>query len=110
RTGKGSEPEVRDPYVPFAVDHDVGRLQIAMQDAPLVRGGEPGADLASDFHRLVLRKASDAPEERSQIFSVHVLHRQKRPTVGVADVVGAADVAMGNGSSDADFVVELREP
>jgi hypothetical protein len=39
----GGEPEVGDAQLAARVDHDVGGLQVAMQDAPRVGGGESGA-------------------------------------------------------------------
>ena len=76
--GDGREAEVGDADVTVAVDHHVRRLQVAVQHAALVRGGDPGADLPRDLDRLVLRKAADAAEQRRQILAVHVLHRQER--------------------------------
>jgi hypothetical protein len=93
----------------LAVDHHVRRLQVAVEDAALVRGGNPRADLPRDFDRLVLGEAADAAEQRREILAVDVLHREERGAVGVADVVGPADVAMRDGARDAHFVVELRQ-
>jgi hypothetical protein len=81
-----------------------------VQHAALVRGGERGADLPRHLHRLLLREAADALEQRREVLAVHVFHRQERTAVGLADVVGAADVAVRDGAGEADFVVELREP
>ena len=108
-SGHGRETEVGQADVAVAVDHHVGRLEIAMQHATFVRRRDPGANLPRDLDRLLLRKAADAVQQRRQILPVHVLHRQERAAVGVADVVGAADVAVGDGARDADLVVELRE-
>ena len=96
--------------LPAAVDHDVRRLEIAMHDAPLVRGGEAGADLARDLERAVLRKAADAPEQRREILAVDVLHRQERVALDFVDVVDAADVRMRHLPRHPHFGVELREP
>ena len=80
-----------------------------MQYAALVGGRHTGTDLPRDLDRLLLRKATDAAEQRRQILPVDVLHRQERLAVGVADVVGAADVAVRDRTRDANLVVELRE-
>jgi hypothetical protein len=109
RADHSGQTEVGDADLPIAVDHHVRRLQIAMQHAAFVRRGQARAHLARDFDRFVLRKPSDAAQQRRQILAIHVLHRQKRPAVRVADVVGAAHVAMGDRAGDAHFVVELRE-
>ena len=63
--------------LPCAVEHHVGRLQIAMQDAALVRRGEAGAELPRDLDRLVLRQPADASQQRREIFAVDVLHRHE---------------------------------
>ena len=107
--GNRREAEIGEPDVTLAIDHHVGRLQVTVQDAAFVRSRHPRADLPGDLDRLFLREAPDAAQQRRQILAVHVLHRQKRAAAGVADVVGAADVAMGDRARDADFVVELRK-
>ena len=88
------QAEVRDPHVAAAVDHDVGGLQVAVQDAAVVRGGEARADLARDLERLVRRQPADAPQQRREVLAVHVLHREEVLAVHLADVVHAADVRM----------------
>jgi hypothetical protein len=55
------ETEVGDARFPLRVEDDVGRLEIAMQDAAFVGRREPGAQLAAHFERFVLRQPSDAP-------------------------------------------------
>ena len=92
-----------------AVEHDVGRLEVAVEDAALVRRGEAGADLARDLEAALLREAADAPEQRREILAVHVLHRQERVPVDLADVVDAADVGMRDLARHAHFGVELRQ-
>ena len=76
--GDGREAEVGDADAALAVEHDVRRLQIAVQHAAFVRGGQAGADLARNLDGLVLREAADAPQQRRQILAVHVLHGQER--------------------------------
>ena len=108
--GGGRDAEVGDADVAVAVEHDVGRLQVAVQHAALVRGGDARAELPRDLNRLVLRDAADAAEQRGQILAVDVLHRQEAAAVGFAEVVEAADVLVRHLSRDAQLVVELREP
>ena len=72
------EAEVRDADPPRAVDHHVGRLEVAMQHAALVRRREAGAELPRDLDRLVLRQPADAPQQRRQVLAVDVLHREER--------------------------------
>jgi hypothetical protein len=77
---------------PRAVHHDVGGLQIPMQDVALMCRRETGAELPRDLERLGLREPADPAQQRREIFSVHVLHRNEVAPVGLADVVHAADV------------------
>ena len=67
-----------------------------MQDALLVGGGDAGAELPGDLHRLVLGQAADAPQQRGQILAVDVLHRQVVLAIHLADVEDAADVGVGH--------------
>jgi len=80
-----------------------------VNDAALVRGGDAGAQLAGDVDRLVRREAADAAEQRREIFAVDILHGQEAAAVGVAQVVEAADVLVGDLAGDAQLVVELGE-
>jgi hypothetical protein len=68
------EPEVGDPDAPAPVDHDVRRLEIAVDDPALVRGREPEADLPRDLDRLVARRTAQTAEHRGEILAVDVLH------------------------------------
>ena len=81
-----------------------------MQDALVVRGGEPRAELARDLDRLVRRKPPDAPQERGQVLAVDVLHREEVPSLDLADVVDAADVGVGDAAREAHLGVEALEP
>ena len=63
-----------------------------MEDAALVRRGQPGAELPGDLDRLAPGRAADAAQERAEVLAVHVLHRDEVLAVGLADVVDAADV------------------
>jgi hypothetical protein len=56
--------------VALPVDHHVGRLQVTMEHAAVVRGREAGADLAGHLDGPVLRQAPDAPQQRRQILPV----------------------------------------
>ena len=103
--GGAREAEIGDPDVPVAVDHHVGRLQIAMQDAAIVGGGNPRAELPREVDRLVLWDAADAAEQRRKILAVDILHREEAAAVRVAEVVEPADVLVRHLSRDAQFVV-----
>ena len=107
--GGHGQPEIGDADVAFAVEHDVRGLQIAMEHLALMRGGEPGAELARDVDGFVLRKAADPAKQRREIFAVDVLHREEAAAVRLAEVVEPADVLVRDLSRDPKLVVKLRE-
>src|SRR5437773_3045582 len=55
---KRGEAEVGDARGPAAIDHHVGRLQIAMDDSQAVGSGESGAEIAGDVECFVDRKST----------------------------------------------------
>ena len=95
--------------VALAVEHHVGRLEIAVQHAALVRRGKPGANLARDVDRLVLLDAPDSSDQRGEILAVDVLHCQEAAAVGLAEVVEPADILVRHLSGDAQLVVKLGQ-
>ena len=78
----------------MTVDHDVRRLQVAMQHSFLVRRSQPGRKLSRDIERFLIGKVSDAFDEGSQIFAIDVFHREKVLSLEVRDVVHATNVGM----------------
>ena len=107
--GEAGESEVHDDDLAAAVDHDIGGFQVAVEDAFVVGGGQPGAEFAGGLDGLVDGQASDAAEEGAEIFAIDELHGDVMQAFGDADVVDAADVGVGDLARDADFVVEAGE-
>ena len=70
---------------------------------------EPGTKLARDLQGLVAHQAADAPQQRGQVFAVHVFHGKKSQAVDFAHIVDAADVGVRNAARDADFVAEALQ-
>src|ERR1039457_3623463 len=52
------------------VHHDVLRLQVAMDDAAVVGGGQPSAEFARRFEGLIGGQAPDAQQQGRQIFAI----------------------------------------
>lgn len=80
-----------------------------MDDAALVGGCKPGADLSRDLERAILGEPSEAPKQGGEILAVHVLHREKRVSVDFVDVVHAADVGVRDLPRHPHFRVQLRQ-
>ena len=75
------QAEVEDLHVAVGGDEDVLRLQIAMDDAALVRGGEPLGDLRA-LNSIALRTGSAPAASRSRsVLAFEQLHDrvQTRP-------------------------------
>jgi hypothetical protein len=107
---RNRETEVRDPDVAAPIEHDVRRLEIAMQHAALVRGRQSRDELPRHVERLFVRQVPDALDERRQVLSIDELHRQEVLAAGLADVVDAADVRVRELAGDADFREEALTP
>ena len=103
------QAEVHHAHSAGAVEHDVGRLQIAMDDAALMGGGESRAQLARDVGGFVFRESANPAERAREVFPVDVLHREIQEAVGLADVVDAAHVGVGDLPRGAHLVVKLSE-
>jgi hypothetical protein len=100
------EAEVHDPDTPAAIEHDVRGLQIAVQHAVRVRGGQSRTDLPGDVERLLEWHSADALTDRGQCLPVHVLHRQVLPALDLADIEHAADVGVGDAACEPHFAHE----
>jgi len=91
------------------VDHHVGRFQIAMQHAFFVRRRQARAQLARRLERFIHRQPPDPPQQGTEVFAVHELHRDVVQPLHLADVVHPAHVGMSHLPRDAHFVVEARQ-
>ena len=81
-----------------------------MQDAEVVRGLQPCAQLPRDVERLPPREVADSRQKRPQILSIDVFHREKRVAFGFADVVDTTNVRMRYLPGDPRFVQQLFNP
>ncbi len=73
-------------------DHDVGRLEIAVDDARFVRGDEAGGDVADDAKRRRNRSVPRALEHAREVGALEVRHRDVLDAVDLAEIVNAHDV------------------
>ena len=104
--GDAGQSEIRDHDLPTPIEHDVGGFQVAMQNALGMGRCQSGTKMACDVERFVGWKASDPPQQGSEIFAVDVLHGEERLAVDVAHVVHPANIGMGDPSRHPHFVAE----
>src|SRR5207247_9580472 len=100
------QSEVGDGYTPAAVDEDVLRLQIAMNDALLVRGLQAFADLPEDVHRPRQGQPAFAAHHRREVLAVDVLHGQELHAAGLAEVVDAEAVLVRDVAGELNLAFE----
>ena len=108
------QAEVEDFDVAVRADFDVGWLQVAVDQAALVRRFERVGDLERDPQRLGQRHSA-AGNPRRQILSLDQLHDQRRdlaPFVAwqFCDFVDLGDVGVTQGGERLGFAFEARQP
>jgi hypothetical protein len=71
-----------------------------------MRGGEAGAESASDLQRLVGRKPANAAQQRRKVLAIDIFHRKEKMTFDLADIVNAADVRMRHLTRKPDLITK----
>jgi hypothetical protein len=105
------DAEVHQPRDAVAVQHDVGRLQVAVDDAGVVDGLERVGDLDRDVEGLCCGQRSSFLHQPLQVHAVDELHRDEEQPLLLAEVVDRADVAMSHAPRQLDLGLEaLRHP
>src|SRR5260370_20619383 len=100
---------MRDECLTAAIDHDVGRIEVAMEDALRVRGRQTGAKLTREFYSLVGWKPSNAAQQCRKILAVDVLHRDKRLAADFADIINSTNVGVRHLARNANLVVKTGQ-
>ncbi len=103
------EAEVGDPRAAASVQHHVRRLEVAVQHALIVDGGQAGADFPRDLNSPFLGKTADAAQQRGEVLAVHVLHRHEVQTLGLSDVPHPADIGVRNLACQLHLVQQQRQ-
>ena len=103
--GKFRDAEVEHLRLTAARDEQIGRLDVAMDDARRVRGIERVGDLLAEIEQIVDRQRT-ARDARLQRLAFQQLHHHELLAVVLADVVQRADVRMAQRRDDARFAKE----
>ena len=108
RVHRFRQPEVEHLHRAVGADLDVRGLQIAMDDALLVRGFERLGDLLRDRQRFVEwnRAARDALR---QVLALDEFHHQGGDVRRFLEAVDRRDVRMVEGREDFGFALKARE-
>ncbi len=103
---RASDAEIHDRRLVIGADHDVGGLQIAVDDARVVRRHQAGGDAASDVERTLHRKLLVSLENRREVRAVDVRHRDVLDAVDLAEIVNPDDVAMRHRAGEQQLALE----
>ncbi len=103
------DPEIDHPHVPAPIDEDVGRLDVAMDDAALVCGLQRTSHIDDDAERDVERHPSVALEEVLQVLPVHELHDDEVGALIRTGVVDRRDVRVVQRGRGTRFLAEPRD-
>ena len=100
------QAEVRDVRRARVIDQDVVRLQVAVDDAFGVRGGERVGDLPRDRDGALDRQPAFAAQDAVQILAVHEGHRDELEALDFAQVVDAEDVLVRDLRAEEQLLLE----
>src|SRR6185436_11304683 len=103
------QPEIENLDAPLAGDEQVLRLQVAVDDAALVRGGKPARDLNRVVDRLGRRDPPLLLQAVAQRLALEQLHHRVDDARFVADVVDGEDVGMIERGHRPRLALEARE-
>src|SRR5690348_12464712 len=102
------ESEVEHLYLARRRDHHVARLDIAMNDAAAMRGGECFSDLQTDQQRG-LEFEWTARDELAHVLAFDELHRDEVNAVNFIEIEDRADVWVVQRRGESRFAFETFE-
>ena len=91
-TRRARDPEIHDRRLVIVADHDVGGLEVAVDDARVMGGDETRDDTPGDAQRAGNLQPGLLLEDRGQIRAVHERHRDVLDAVDFTKVVNPDDV------------------
>jgi hypothetical protein len=108
RSWSARQPEIEDLHATVRRHHDVGRLQVAVNDSLLVRGLERSCDAVGNRNRLVHRDRSPG-EPRIESLALDVFQDQVLLAVGLLEAVDAGDIRMRECRERLCLALEARQ-
>ncbi len=106
---RAGDAEIHDVDAAALVDHDVLRLEVAVDDAVAVGLGQAFRDLARDRHGPAGRQLADLADEALEVLAVDVFHGDERRPVRPADVEHPADVPVDDRAGRLELVAEALD-
>ena len=103
------EAEVEDLHRAVGADSDVGRLQVAVNDALVMRGFERVGNLFRNRQRVGKRHRT-ARDERRQVVTRDQLHDERKRGARVLEPIDSGDVRMIERGQDLRFAPKSGEP
>jgi len=103
------QTEIHNHHLAALVHHDVLRLQVAMNHAPVMRRLQARAQLPRRHQRFVFRQPADPLQQPRQVFAIHIFHRKERHPFDFADIVYPADIGVRHLARHAHFAMEPFE-
>jgi hypothetical protein len=103
------DAEIGDLHLPFPGEHDVGRLDVAVDDAALMAELQAGQQRFHDPDRLAGREALVLVQQGLERGPVDELHHDVGELVGLAVVEDANDVGMGQAAGGLGLALEAGQ-
>ena len=100
------DPEVENLDDSFGIHHQVGGLDVAMDQARLVRVREAATELLDEVQLLGERERRPPPNELVQRLARNVLHGDVRPAILISDIVDGDDVRVAQPAGGARLAGE----
>src|SRR3954469_10776774 len=106
--GRRCEPEIHHGNPAVRLDHDVLRLQIAMDDALFVGGVETETNLPQ-YSRDLFRRKSVRSDDLVERLALDKLHGEKTEPPRRSEIVNTHYVAMGNAATNIDLALKALQ-
>src|SRR5690606_36773284 len=91
------------------LDEDVGRLEVAVNDARLVGRSEPTGDRRDDLEGVGGGEGARAIEAMLEALTLDELHGEEELPLVLVDVMGARHVDVGDPPRDHDLTAKARD-